>query len=378
MKCWRVFSVILLSVPLTSAWVPSIRGTASRRTPTAIRSASSNTASDKPVLVVGATGRVGRLVVQELLDQKRAVRALVRDQEKFEKIFGNSTAVDYPGRLEVHTFDLGGCHGHEEDLDETVKGCSAIISVTGATRFAKLSDFLPWRIFNYNVSSWADRDRDHPYYSGYLGQKLLIQLAEKHGIDRFVRLSSLRMSYSAFNPVTILYNALLSFKIRWGLLGEQALAESKVPYVILRPGGLLDASRDVNRTHLQVDPSGILPFPGRCGRADVAALSVAALSIPQEMSYTLACQWCGDAISQGTIHDGLPTADECIRELMASRAPGAPAPKMKPYGVAVAASLYTLPIVAYAFLSSVATVTRQTIRGIFRITLKVFGVDRIS
>ena len=43
--------------------------------------------ANKPILVVGATGQVGRKVVQQLLEQNKTVRALVRNRSKAEALF---------------------------------------------------------------------------------------------------------------------------------------------------------------------------------------------------------------------------------------------------------------------------------------------------
>jgi hypothetical protein len=138
-----------------------------------------------------------------------------------------------------------------------------IYYVSGAMRVSYLSDFLPWRLFGADVSSWAGRD--HPYYASYASQKHLVELAAKHKVQRFVRLTGLSLSFSALNPFNVLFKTMLSCINRYNLLGEQALAAGKVPYVILHPGGLSDAPRNTITTNVQVDPSGALPFPSRIG-----------------------------------------------------------------------------------------------------------------
>jgi len=47
--------------------------------------------SSSPVLVVGATGGVGRRVVQKLLAADRPVRALIRNRIKAQELFGAYT-----------------------------------------------------------------------------------------------------------------------------------------------------------------------------------------------------------------------------------------------------------------------------------------------
>ncbi|MDX2296680.1 MULTISPECIES: SDR family oxidoreductase [Streptomyces] len=69
-----------------------------------------------PVLVTGATGRVGRLVVDRLLDAGVPVRALVRRPE---------AAALFPPKVEVVTGDLTA----PETLDPALKGARAVFLV---------------------------------------------------------------------------------------------------------------------------------------------------------------------------------------------------------------------------------------------------------
>jgi hypothetical protein len=284
--------------------------------------------------------------VQKLLAKNRPVRALVRNKSKAQQVLGTSSELEYPP-LQVIEADMGRSEDYEQVLDQAVEGCDSIISVMGATRFSKLTDFLPWRLFGGpDVSSWADRD--HPYYSNYLGQKKLIDLAEKHKVKRFVRLTGLSIGFSAFNPFGVLFNLLLSFTSRYGILCEQALANSKVPYVVLRPGGLAEDERDTSVTNIQIEPSGKLPVPSRIGRSDVAELAIAACSLPQDKSYILACRWCGEAKPkpQGVKEDGYATAQECMEKLEESKAVSPSPPAMKHYAIPVSIAVYSLLAVA--------------------------------
>lgn len=305
-----------------------------------------------PVVVVGATGKVGRLVVQELLAQEIAVRAVVRNITKATEVFSNTNKKDTKkaSLLMLVSADLCRFEDSATVLDETVAGASAIISVMGVVRFSKWTDWLPWRIFS-NKADWAGRS--HPYYGNYLGQKYLIELAEKHNVGRFVRLTGLGLAYSPFNPFAILFNTLLSFNNRWGLLCEQALYASKIPTVVLRPGGLAGDARNASTTNLQVDVSGKLPFPGRVGRTDVAALAVASITeLPVDVvptKFVLACRWCGEGVQprpQGVKEDGYSTAVECLQAVAREGVVSPPPPARKPYGLAVAITVYSLMAVA--------------------------------
>jgi nucleoside-diphosphate-sugar epimerase len=135
--------------------------------------------SPSPVLVVRATGRVGRQVVAQLLSQNRPVRALVRNPTKAQELFGQKGSSMHP-KLKVVVADISRYKDFDEVLDKAVEGCGSIISVSGSMRVSHLTDFFPWRLFRADVSSWAGRD--HPYYANYLGQKRLINFADKHKV----------------------------------------------------------------------------------------------------------------------------------------------------------------------------------------------------
>jgi hypothetical protein len=368
----RALSLLLLTSFLHSVTVSAfgaLSGEVSnsrfqQRRSTALDTASSETtASPLPVLVVGATGRVGRRVVQQLLAQNRPVRALVRNPAKAQKYFGTSASLVYP-QLEIIVADVSRYEDYEEVLDRAVQGCQSIISVMGVVRFSRILDFVPWRIFRIKAT-WADRD--HPYYGNYLAQKRLIELAGKHNVQRFVRLTGLGLAYSAFNPVGILFNTLLSCNNRYGILTEQELAKNNVPYVVLRPGGLANNARNITTTNLQVDASGKLPFPARVGRSDVAALAIAATepgNLLADKSYTLACRWVGEGIKpkpQGVKEDGFSTAAECLRAVADSDP--LPPPKMKPYALAALLTVYSLAAVSVKASLALWALTRKLILG---------------
>ena len=207
-----------------------------------------NMEPSKPTLVVGATGRVGRIIVENLLGQSKPVRALVRDVGKAKEVLGENPNLEL-----VVVPDLGKYQDYAQELERAVNGCESVISVSGTVRFSKITDFLlPWRFLRTDVSSWADSS--HPYFCNYKAQCYLIDLAEKYNVQRFVRLTGLSTGYSIFNPVTVIFSTLLSLTTRYHFLCEKYLHDSKVPHVIIRPGGLIDGHRvsesDYNRRSL--------------------------------------------------------------------------------------------------------------------------------
>ena len=317
----------------------------------------------KPVLVVGATGRVGRRVVQQLMAQNRPVRAIVRNPDKARELFGTSTSFVHPP-FQVHVADLGHYDRDETILDEAMKGVDTVLSVSGVVRFSKWTDFLPWRLFDQAPQQWADRS--HPYYGNYLAQKKLLELAEKHNVRRFVRLTGLGLAHPPYHPFSVLFNTILSFSNRWGLLCEQAMFDSPVPTIVLRPGGLAEDARQTNTTHLQIDASGKLPYPCRVGRADVAALAVAAGDLQNGQSYTLAARWCGPDVKprpQGVKEDGYGTAGECMDHLVQSKAISPRPPKMKMYGIFVGMTVYALAAVGLRLGLALTRLVLRLLRG---------------
>src|SRR3954447_18781677 len=73
------------------------------------------TASDRPVLVTGATGRIGRMVVDQLLETGVPVRALTRQP----------ATASLPASVEV----IGGDLAVAESLDEPLRDARAVFLV---------------------------------------------------------------------------------------------------------------------------------------------------------------------------------------------------------------------------------------------------------
>lgn len=74
----------------------------------------------KSVAVTGATGKTGSLVVKELLRRNASVVALVRDQEKAEKLFSDTTSAD---KLKIIQCDLT----DEKAIADAINGVDAAI-----------------------------------------------------------------------------------------------------------------------------------------------------------------------------------------------------------------------------------------------------------
>ncbi|MDX2370621.1 MAG: SDR family oxidoreductase [Colwellia sp.] len=79
------------------------------------------------ILVLGASGETGRLVVSQLLEQKRSVRVIVRSATKFYALFPADLIQEH--RLSVKEGSV--LELSEQELYEQVTDCSAVISCLG-------------------------------------------------------------------------------------------------------------------------------------------------------------------------------------------------------------------------------------------------------
>jgi len=304
---------------------------------------------------------------------------LVRDEIKAKELFQTSSNNNNNNNnkgsscpLEIIVCDLGKYQDPKQRniIENAIQGVGSIISVSGTIRLSKVTDFIPpWKLFNADVSSWCN-DLSHPYYTNYKAQCFMIDVASNQPIPpKFVRLTGLSTGFSTFNLFTLIFSSILSLSSRYHYLCEQYLrSQSKVPYVILRPGGLADEERDTEKTFLQVEPSGYLPPPGRIPRSDVAALAVSACDeniLPLQSRYTLGIRAVGEMKPkpQGEKSDGFISAKECLLSL----AQNTPSEEVvtdvvkKPYGIAVGLFVYTLAAIGFKISTSIF----QFILGLF-------------
>jgi len=329
----------------------------------------------RPTLVVGSTGKVGRLVVSELVSQGRPVHALVRNATKARE------DAKLPLDSELLKVFCGDLHS-EAELRAACQGCGAVIAVSGTTRFSKPGDFLPWRFFGNDpmAARRATRpleDLTHPYAVNYEGIVRLARVAEESGATKFVRLTGLSVGFPVYNPVTVLFNLLLSLTGKWHDRAEKYLRSRQhaLDVTILRPGGLSDLDRgdlckvesedegeclveETVNVQLVASEDGAYkekkqkppPPPGRIGRRDVAALAVeCALGNPKASRRTLSIRWVGsgDGIGpapQGDASEGSPSWAMELEKLDAPPPPpsgpdvSAAVRKSRPYAAAVAAA----------------------------------------
>ena len=253
-----------------------------RRATTTRASVAATTTPDDRVLVVGGAGRVGRLVVERLVAEGRAVRVMTRDANSEP---ARALLQETKGDVEVVVGDVGS----EEDCRRATKGVKQCVACFGAQRIGKLSDL---------VSAPEETDARHPYSVNYLGVERLARCAEEAGVERFVRVTGMSVGYPAFDWIAVLLNVVLSMTIQWQLAGEMAIrkicaSSSRMKYTVVRPGSLSDdvpcaedaANGGKRRIFLGSGDAHV--HAGKVSRADVADAIVESLLRPECENATL-------------------------------------------------------------------------------------------
>lgn len=175
------------------------------------------------ILVAGATGGVGQLVVAKLLAKDLQVRALTRTRSKAESMFES--------KVEVVEGDIR----KPNTLSNATKNINYIICCTGTTAFPSLR----WDFTNLFQPSNSPEAVDGE------GVKNLVAAAPQD-LKRFVFISSAGVLRKDELPFNIL-NAFGVLDAK--LTGEKAIAASGLPYTIIRPARLIDGpytSYDLN------------------------------------------------------------------------------------------------------------------------------------
>jgi len=190
------------------------------------------------VVVAGATGRTGQLVVKHLLAEGYEVRAMVRSLEKGKQVLGGGITMVRADVTEPST------------LPSLLSGADSVVSAIGA--------------------SGKEKGKASPEAVDYTGSVALIDAARSAGIKKFVMVSSGGVTWWA-HPLNWFYGGVL----KWKRKAEQYLRQSGLTHVIVRPnGGLSENPGKVNKivfTQRDGFPSSSI------AREDVAIVCVKAL-----------------------------------------------------------------------------------------------------
>ena len=143
------------------------------------------------VFLTGATGFVGKHMLERLLVEGHAVRALVRDPQKVN--------LAEHGNVDLVAGDV--VEGTR--LEEGMQGCDAVIHLVGIIVEKGTNTF----------------ERVH-----HLGTLNVVEAAKRMGIKRFVQMSALGVRSDGVAPYQI---------TKWK--GEEEVRQSGIPFCILRP-----------------------------------------------------------------------------------------------------------------------------------------------
>jgi uncharacterized protein YbjT (DUF2867 family) len=196
---------------------------------------------ERPVLVIGATGRTGRLIVGRLLERGVAVRALVRDAAKGREVL--------PPEVPQFVGDVR----RSETLTEPLAGAAAVIIATCGS---------------------AESGNDAETVDYYGACHLIPQVAAAD-VDLVVYISTIYATrpehYQDVEPTSL----------GWKARAEEVIRSSRVPYCIVRSGWLTDAG---GGEQLAVSQGDIAE--GRIARSDLAEVCTQVLSLPDASGKT--------------------------------------------------------------------------------------------
>jgi uncharacterized protein YbjT (DUF2867 family) len=236
------------------------------------------------ILVVGATGGVGQLVVANLQQQGQEVRLLSRNPDQARQLFAEVVAASpHPKRpLEIATGDIR----EPASLPAAMPGVTAIICSVGSTAFPSdrwefdlppdgLGRLAAWAQIFLDANQ-RNRARNSPTQVDGVGVSHLVQAAPK-SLERFVLVSSCGVERQQVFPYSLLNSfGVLAAKQQ----GENALRQSGLPFTILRPGRLIDGP------YTSGGKLGVVVWTGdrlsgETSRLDVAAACIACLGLPE-------------------------------------------------------------------------------------------------
>jgi uncharacterized protein YbjT (DUF2867 family) len=195
------------------------------------------------VLVVGATGKSGALIVEALLKEGYAVRALARDPVTAKEKLAKGAEI------------VAGDVRDPASLKAAAAGTKKVV-------------------FAASASAGGRGDMSNsPEKVDYEGAKNTVDAAKSAGADHIVLLSSAGAT-QLDHPLNARFNNVL----QWKLKGEDYLRASGIAYTVIRPLGLRDYAGDTKGVRfLQGDK---IAAGKEISRADVAAVSVAAFKDP--------------------------------------------------------------------------------------------------
>jgi len=192
------------------------------------------------ILVAGATGRTGQIIIRKLIQKGYQPHALVRDLPAAKKILGENV-ICHQGDVREMT-----------SLQQAMQGIDAVISAVG---------------------SQTPVGKNCPKRVDFRGVANLVKAAEFNQVKRFILISSIAVTHPE-HPLNC-FGKILDWKRK----GEETLQNSPLDYAIIRPGGLLDSPGGMR--DLIVDQGD--QIVGTISRETVAETCLVALQYPRPL-----------------------------------------------------------------------------------------------
>jgi nucleoside-diphosphate-sugar epimerase len=247
-----------------------------------------STPNPQKVAVIGATGRLGRLAVEQLSSRGITCVLLVRKYDEAtlpatppESLTKESSKADvlaYLSNLPNVEQVIEGDVGNTEALAALLKDCTACLALFGATRRSKISDL--W-------TNPSENDPAHAMSINYQGVANIIAAAKaSNSCKRIVRITGKGETPNSF--FSVLINLLGGMAKGWNYEGERLLrASDDVDYTIIRPGIMNEEGpKDGNYSLVLGDDGADLPV-ATIKYGDVATLCVDCLDYPNAARTTL-------------------------------------------------------------------------------------------
>jgi len=221
------------------------------------------------VVVAGATGRTGRLVVKNLIAEGYKVRAMVRSLEKGKQVFGEEIAMVQADVTEPST------------LPPLLAGAEFVISSIGV----------------------SGKGEARPEDVDYGGSVALIDASKSARIKKFIMVTSGGVTWWT-HPINWFSGGVL----KWKRKAELYLRASGLTHVIVRPnGGLTDKPGNLKKIIFTQNDG----FPSSISREDVAIVCVKALEHKEANNKTFEVRNGGDGLITSSV-DWAKTFSEMV------------------------------------------------------------------
>ncbi|XP_077232751.1 uncharacterized protein At5g02240-like [Tasmannia lanceolata] len=218
--------------------------------------------SPPSVLVTGAGGRTGQIVYRKLKERtdQFVARGLVRTKESKDKIGGAD---------DVFVGDIRDA----ESIVPAIEGIDALIILTSATPVMK-PGFDPSK---GGRPEFYFEDGAYPEQVDWIGQKNQIDAAKAVGVKQIVLVGSMGGT-NPNNPLNSIGNGNI---LIWKRKAEQYLADSGIPYTIIRAGGLKDEEGGLRDLLVGKNDELLETQTRTIPRADVAEVCIQALQFEE-------------------------------------------------------------------------------------------------